>query len=160
MGSFQGRALKLETACKVTFPLKCHVFLEKSFFHLENVFCHRAVSALPPADLLKRKLREKMENHILGLGKQIKQNKQTKKKRLGSTFPSGRFAAHPGFLTRLGPSALCSLSWSQIQVLPPASAQSAGGVKSLVHDLGRSRSHSQPSLGGRRIPVLQALVPL
>lgn len=140
------------------FPLKCHVFLEKSFFHLENVFCHRAVSALLPTDLLKQKLREKMENHILGLGKQIKQNKQTKK-RLGSTFPSGRFAAHPGFLTRLGPSAL-SLSWIQIQVLPPASAQRAGGVKSLVHDLGRSRSHSQPSLGGRRIPVLQALVPL
>lgn len=84
MGAFQGRDLKLETACKVTFPLKCHVFLEKSFFHLENAFCHRAVSAPLPADLLKQELLEKPENRIRVLGKQIK----AKKRSVGSTFPS------------------------------------------------------------------------
>lgn len=91
MGAFQGRALKLETACKVTFPLKCHVFLEKSFFHLKNAFCHQAVSAPLPTDSLKQELLEKLENHIWVHDKQIK----AKKRSLGSTFPSGEVCCSP-----------------------------------------------------------------
>lgn len=149
MGAFQGRALKLETACKVTFPLKCHVFLEKSFFHLDNAFCHRAVSALLTTDLLKQKLWEKMENRIRGLGKQIKAQE-----RRGQHISIREVAAHPRFLTPLGPSALGCLGAKLrccLQLLP-------GGVTSLVHDLGRSRSQSQLSPGCRRPPVLQAMV--
>lgn len=77
MGAFQGRALKLETACKVTFPLKCHVFLEKSFFHLKNVFCHRAVSALLLIDLLKQELLEKPEHHTRVLSRHIEAKKKS-----------------------------------------------------------------------------------
>lgn len=88
MGAFQGRALKLETARKVTFPLKCHVFLEKSFVRLKKAFCPRAVRALLPTELLEQEL---LVEHP---GTQ-----QTKKgqeeKSLGSTFPSGRFAPLP-----------------------------------------------------------------
>lgn len=95
MGAFQGRALKLETACKVTFPLKCRVFLEKSFFHLKNAFCHRAVSAPLPTDLLKQELLEKLENRIWGLDKQIK----AKQRSLGSTFPTGEVCCSPSTFT-------------------------------------------------------------
>lgn len=93
MGAFQGRALKLETACKVTFPSKCHVFLEKSFFRLQNAFCHRAVSALLPTDLLKQKLREKMDNHNPGAWQT---NKSQGGKRLGG-FHRGRLQLILGF---------------------------------------------------------------
>lgn len=77
MGAFQGRALKLETACKVTFPLKCHVFLEKSFFHLKNAFCHQAASALLLTDLLKQELLEKPEHHTRALSRRIEARKKS-----------------------------------------------------------------------------------
>ena len=93
MVAFQGRALKLETVHKVTFPSKCHVFLEKSFFHLRNVFCHRAVSSLQ-TDLLQQELPEKVPRES---GASLPHVLQTPscKGAVWAASPSLRFAADP-----------------------------------------------------------------
>lgn len=87
MVAFQGRALKLETVHKVTFPSKCHVF------HLRNAFCHRAASALQ-TDLLQQELPEKPPRESRASLASVLQTASCKGAAWAAS-PSLRFAADP-----------------------------------------------------------------